>query len=181
MKKAPNLKQQPADRFTEQVIFAGADAWVHAKDWQHNNRAGDTVPPVVLAGRELDNLHNLSITDNGRRFVRVCRAGPLSERHITTIATRLALANVREARFYSESHELLEDWTPRLTAIASLLTGAHNTASGNMKALDEARGRAQFVGKSLIILPDQPRYTGEGIGIKAITGGDPVEIDGKYE
>jgi len=57
MKKAPNLKQQPADRFTEQVIFAGADAWVHAKDWQHNNRAGDTVPPVVLAGRELDNLH----------------------------------------------------------------------------------------------------------------------------
>lgn len=41
MKKAPNLKQQPADRFTEQVIFAGADAWVHAKDWQHNNRAGD--------------------------------------------------------------------------------------------------------------------------------------------
>ncbi|WP_240740666.1 hypothetical protein [Lelliottia amnigena] len=67
------------------------------------------------------------------------------------------------------------------TAIASLLTGAHNTASGNMKALDEARGRAQFVGKSLIILPDQPRYTGEGIGIKAITGGDPVEIDGKYE
>lgn len=120
MKKAPNLKQQPADRFTEQVIFAGADAWVHAKDWQHNNRAGDTVPPVVLAGRELDNLHNLhnlSITDNGRRFVRVCRAGPLSERHITTIATRLALANVREARFYSESHELLEDWTPRLAGL----------------------------------------------------------------
>lgn len=67
------------------------------------------------------------------------------------------------------------------TAIAALLAGEHNTSSGNMKALDEARGRAQFVGKSLIILPDQPKYSGEGTGIKAITGGDPVEIDGKYE
>lgn len=391
MRNAPNLKQQPADKFTEQVIFAGADAWVHAKDWQQNNRAGDSVPPVVLAGRELDNLHGLRITDRGRRVVRVCRAGKLSERHITAIATYLALAGVKEARFYSESHEMLEDWTPRLaglkaeaergeslsvppektclpdgadlarmaasergrvlaafygsvavisqsgtvhvyregvwqhtpdselrralaaifdahetpynpkgidaaidamkitvpllpasdraligfvngvydlhagqfsphspgngllnhngivftdpqpgenlrdhaphfqrwlmhaaggdahradricaalfmvlanrhdwqlfievtgeggsgksvfTAIASLLAGTHNTASGNMAALDSARGRAQFTGKSLIILPDQPKYTGEGTGIKAITGGDPVEIDPKYE
>ncbi|MDZ2676182.1 primase-like DNA-binding domain-containing protein, partial [Klebsiella pneumoniae] len=38
-----------------------------------------------------------------------------------------------------------------------------------------------LVGKSLIIMPDQTRYVGEGAGIKAITGGDPVEIDGKYE
>ena len=50
-----------------------------------------------------------------------------------------------------------------------------------MKALDEARGRAQFVGKRVILLPDQTRYVGEGAGIKAITGGDLVEIDGKYE
>ncbi|HFZ8993818.1 TPA: toprim domain-containing protein [Citrobacter freundii] len=67
------------------------------------------------------------------------------------------------------------------TGIATLLAGTHNTASGNMAALDTARGRAQFVGKSLITLPDQTRYVGEGAGIKAITGGDLVEIDGKYE
>ncbi|HEI8512302.1 TPA: toprim domain-containing protein [Morganella morganii] len=67
------------------------------------------------------------------------------------------------------------------TGIASLLAGAHNTASGNMKALDEARGRYQFVGKSLITLPDQIKYVGEGAGIKAITGGDLIEVDGKYE
>ena len=391
MKKAPNLNKQPADKFTEQVIFAGQDAWIHAKDWQQNNRAGDTVPPVVLAARELANLSAVRIIDRGRRFARVCRAGALTERETSLIATRLALADVKEARFYSESHELLEDWTPRLaglkaeaergesavlpsvmacladdadlarmaasergkvlaayygavtvnpdsgavyqyqdgiwqhlpdtilrrtlaaifeahdtphnpkgidaaiesmrivipvlptsqpalvafvngvydlnagqflphcpdngllhhngitftdplpdenlcdhaphfhrwlmhaaggdmlrakrifaalfmvlanrhdwqlfievtgeggsgksvfTAIASMLAGTHNTASGNMRSLDEARGRAQFVGKSLIILPDQPKYTGEGTGIKAITGGDPVEIDGKYE
>lgn len=67
------------------------------------------------------------------------------------------------------------------TAIATILAGEHNTASGNMIALDNARGRAQFVGKRLITLPDQTRYVGEGAGIKAITGGDLVEIDGKYE
>lgn len=67
------------------------------------------------------------------------------------------------------------------SSIATLLAGEHNTASGNMVSLDTARGRAQFVGKSLITLPDQTRYVGEGAGIKAITGGDRVEIDGKYE
>ncbi|MBD2798427.1 DNA primase, partial [Xenorhabdus sp. 18] len=67
------------------------------------------------------------------------------------------------------------------TYIATLLAGEHNTASGNMRALDEARGRYQFVGKSLITLPDQVKYVGEGAGIKAITGGDLIEIDGKYE
>lgn len=67
------------------------------------------------------------------------------------------------------------------TAIALLLAGEQNTASASMSSLDTARGRAQFVGKNLIIMPDQTRYVGEGAGIKAITGGDPVEIDGKYE
>ncbi|HHO2170088.1 TPA: primase-helicase zinc-binding domain-containing protein [Aeromonas hydrophila] len=66
--------------------------------------------------------------------------------------------------------------------IATLLAGGpRNTGSGNMAALDNARGRAQFVGKRLIALPDQSRYVGDGSGIKAITGGDLVEIDGKYE
>ncbi|REF26306.1 P4 family phage/plasmid primase-like protein [Xenorhabdus cabanillasii] len=67
------------------------------------------------------------------------------------------------------------------TYIATLLAGEHNTASGNMRALDEARGSYQFVGKSLITLPDQVKYVGEGAGIKAITGGDLIEVDGKYE
>ncbi|OKP01723.1 primase-like DNA-binding domain-containing protein [Xenorhabdus eapokensis] len=67
------------------------------------------------------------------------------------------------------------------TYIAILLAGGHNTASGNMRALDEARGRYQFVGKSLITLPDQVKYVGEGAGIKAVTGGDLIEVGGKYE
>lgn len=37
-----------------------------------------------------------------------------------------------------------------------------------------------MVGFSLIILPDQEKWSGDGAGIKAITGGDAVAIDPKY-
>ncbi|EFI8211421.1 DNA primase [Escherichia coli] len=67
------------------------------------------------------------------------------------------------------------------THIASLLAGKQNTVSAEMTSLDDAGGRAQVVGSRLIVLADQPKYTGEGTGIKKITGGDPVEIKPKYE
>ena len=67
------------------------------------------------------------------------------------------------------------------THIASLLAGKQNTVSAEMTSRDDAGGRAQVVGSRLIVLADQPKYTGEGTGIKKITGGDPVEINPKYE
>ncbi|EHF0916279.1 DNA primase [Shigella flexneri] len=67
------------------------------------------------------------------------------------------------------------------THIASLLAGKQNTVSAEMTSLDDAGGRPQVVGSRLIVLADQPKYTGEGTGIKKITGGDPVEINPKYE
>lgn len=395
MKNAPNLKYQPADLYTEVVIFAGADAYAHQQEWteQAGRLAGDNVPPVWLGMRQLEELTELNIVDRGRQCVRVYRAGAIGEQQLHSLAVKLALAGVQEARLFAGIYEREpeENWTPRLaglktdaerdkrevtqplaaylpegadlarmaasergrvlaasygsvainlqnntvyeylagiwvkrldgelkrrmgaifdssetpynprgidtaidamklqipplvpvrraligfengvydlsarqflahspengllnhngivftgslpeenlcdhapyfhrwlmhvaggdmhqakrvlaalfmvlanrhdwqlfieitgeggsgktvfTAIASQLAGQSNTASGNMRALDEARGRAQFVGKSLILLPDQPKYTGPGTGIKAITGGDAVEIDGKYE
>lgn len=117
MKNAPNVKKLPKDKFTEAIIFAGADAWIHARDWQQNNRAGDDIPPVTLGPKQLAELESVNIIDNDRRYARVYRAGELSAMQTTAIATRLALAGVTEARFYSESLELLEDWTPRLPGL----------------------------------------------------------------
>ncbi|VGC51853.1 putative prophage protein [Klebsiella pneumoniae] len=114
MKNAPNVKALPKDKMAEAIIFAGADAWTHAKDWQENNTAGDTVPPIVLDKKQLAELSGLTIVNKGRRYVRVYRGGELTEMQISTIATKLALAGVQEARFYSESLELLENWTERL-------------------------------------------------------------------
>ncbi|MFM3299005.1 DNA primase, partial [Klebsiella pneumoniae subsp. ozaenae] len=102
MKNAPNLKKQPADLMEESIIFAGADAWTFAKAWQEMNPIGDTVPPVVLDKKQLAELENIRIVDDGRLYARVCRGGHLTERQITILATKLAVAGVERAQFYSE-------------------------------------------------------------------------------
>lgn len=391
MKNAPNVKMLPKDKFTEAIIFAGADAYAHAKAWEEDygkKIAGDTTPPIYIGAKQLPELDGLKVIDEGRQSARVYRAGQISETQLSVIATKLALAGVKQARLFDGMVQVTpsEDWSARLpglkqeaengksvvkvtaagvnlsqmadnkkalllaaryngiaihaeseavhtyrygvwektnqlelsremvaiynenqtdfskrhinnviealkivipvmelprrnliaftngvydmetgefsehdasnwithhngieyspavpgenlcdhapsfhkwlsyasandphkmkricaglfmvlanrydwqlfleitgeggsgksvfTQVATLLAGEHNTASGNMIALDTARGRAQFVGKSMITLPDQPKYTGEGTGIKAITGGDAVEIDPKNE
>ncbi len=64
--------------------------------------------------------------------------------------------------------------------IATMLAGEQNTESGRLVDLDEPRGRESFVGKTLLICPEQSRYGGDGGGLKSITGGDPVNIDPKH-
>lgn len=114
MRSAPNVKKLPSDIMAEAIIFAGSDAWVHAKNWQEGNPARDTVPPVVLDCKQLADINKLAIVDKDRRYVRVYRAGELSALHTTAIATKLATSGVKEARFYSEAYDLLEDWTEHL-------------------------------------------------------------------
>ncbi|EOA3245080.1 phage/plasmid primase, P4 family [Escherichia coli] len=393
MKLAPNVKQQPRGikhKETEVIIFAGSDAWSHAKQWQeHDARmAGDNEPPVWLGEQQLSELDKLQIVPEGRKSVRIFRAGYLAPVMIKAIGQKLAAAGVQDANFYpdgmhgqkvenwreylaserqnlsdglvielpvkqkaqlsqmadSERAQLLagrfdgvcvhpeseivhvwrggvwcpvstmelsremvaiysehratfskrvinnavealkviaepmgepsgdllpfangaldlktgefsphtpENWItthngieytppapgenirdnapnfhkwlehaagkdPRkmmricaalymimanrydwqmfieatgdggsgkstFTHIASLLAGKQNTVSAEMTSLDDAGGRAQVAGSRLIVLADQPKYTGEGTGIKKITGGDPVEINPKYE
>ncbi|HAX8988604.1 TPA: DNA primase [Escherichia coli] len=393
MKLAPNVKQQSRGikhKGTEVIIFAGSDAWAHAKQWQeHDARmAGDNEPPVWLGEQQLSELDKLQIVPEGRKSVRIFRAGYLAPVMIKAIGQKLAAAGVQDANFYpegmhgqkvenwreylarerqnlsdglvielpvkqkaqlsqmadSERAQLLADrfdgvcvhpeseivhvwrggvWCPvstmelsremvaiysehratfskrvinnavealkviaepmgepsgdllpfangaldlktgefsphtpenwitthngieytppapgenirdnapnfhkwlehaagkdprkmmricaalymimanrydwqmfieatgdggsgksTFTHIASLLAGKQNTVSAEMTSLDDAGGRAQVVGSRLIVLADQPKYTGEGMGIKKITGGDPVEINPKYE
>ncbi|EEY7644630.1 DNA primase [Escherichia coli] len=393
MKLAPNVKQQSRGikhKETEVIIFAGSDAWSHAKQWQeHDARmAGDNEPPVWLGEQQLSELDKLQIVPEGRKSVRIFRAGYLAPVMIKAIGQKLAAAGVQDANFYpdgmhgqkvenwreylarerqnlsdglvielpvkqkaqlsqmadSERAQLLADrfdgvcvhpeseivhvwrggvWCPvstmelsremvaiysehratfskrvinnavealkviaepmgepsgdllpfangaldlktgefsphtpenwitthngieytppapgenirdnapnfhkwlehaagkdprkmmricaalymimanrydwqmfieatgdggsgksTFTHLASLLAGKQNTVSAEMTSLDDAGGRAQVVGSRLIVLADQPKYTGEGTGIKKITGGDPVEINPKYE
>ncbi|HBN7435281.1 TPA: DNA primase [Escherichia coli] len=393
MKLAPNVKKQPRgikNKDTEVIIFAGSDAWAHAKQWQeHDARmAGDNEPPVWLGEQQLSELDKLQIVPEGRKSVRIFRAGYLAPVMIKAIGQKLAAAGVQDANFYpegmhcqevqnwreylarerqnlsdglvielpvkqkaqlsqmadSERAQLLADrfdgvcvhpeseivhvwrggvWCPvstmelsremvaiysehratfskrvinnavealkviaepmgepsgdllpfangaldlktgefsphtpenwitthngieytlpapgenirdnapnfhkwlehaagkdprkmmricaalymimanrydwqmfieatgdggsgksTFTHIASLLAGKQNTVSAEMTSLDDVGGRAQVVGSRLIVLADQPKYTGEGTGIKKITGGDPVEINPKYK
>ncbi|HHZ0402576.1 TPA: DNA primase family protein, partial [Escherichia coli] len=121
MKRAPNLKYQPRDKMTEVIIFAGSDAWSHAKEWNEwagKHIAADDTPPVILGTEQLENLDDMQIIDEGRHYVRVYRAGKIAEKSLTKVATLLAIAGVKEARCYrSFVDREPEDWTPRLVGL----------------------------------------------------------------
>lgn len=56
MKKAPNFKHLPVDKFTEAIIFAGSEAYAHAKGWEEGmgrQVACDSTPPVYLGTKQL--------------------------------------------------------------------------------------------------------------------------------
>ncbi|ELN2734867.1 DUF927 domain-containing protein [Pluralibacter gergoviae] len=114
MKNAPNVKALPKDKFTEAIIFAGADAWSHAKGWEEGlgkQVAGDTTPPVYLGPRQLEELDNLRIVDDGRKVARVYLAGSIEPLMINGIAAKLAGAGVEDARLYKGIPDREpEDW-----------------------------------------------------------------------
>ncbi|HDJ1063457.1 TPA: DNA primase [Escherichia coli] len=117
MKLAPNVKQQPRGikhKETEVIIFAGSDAWSHAKQWQeHDARmAGDNEPPVWLGEQQLSELDKLQIVPEGRKSARIFRAGHLEPVMIKAIGQKLAAAGVQDANFYPEGMHVqkVENW-----------------------------------------------------------------------
>ncbi|MGN5575831.1 DUF927 domain-containing protein [Enterobacter sp. Lyrl_3] len=121
MKLAPNVKQLPKDKFTEAVIFAGSDAYAHAKAWEDDygkKIAGDTVPPIRLGSGHLSNLENYQIIDTGRRCARVYIAGEIEPILINAIAEKLALAGVQDAKLYKGIPDRQpEDWRDYLSRL----------------------------------------------------------------
>lgn len=138
MKNAPNVKQLPKDKFTEAIIFAGADAYSHAQHWIESEgpKAGDKTPPVYLGKKQLAELDNLRIIDKGRRYVRVYRSGEISATQLMAIETLLALADVKEARLFNGIHEQKpsEDWTPRLAGLKEEAERGESLAEEYLKA-----------------------------------------------
>ncbi|MFA7951327.1 DNA primase family protein [Klebsiella oxytoca] len=121
MKNAPNLKHLPKEKFTEVVIFAGADAYTYAKEWEEwmgKQIAEDTTPPVYLGPKQLAELDNLQIIDKGRRSARVYLAGNIDPILINAIGEKLARAGVQDARLYKGiTDREPEDWRDYLNRL----------------------------------------------------------------
>ncbi|EFL9707556.1 TPA: DUF5906 domain-containing protein [Citrobacter freundii] len=121
MKNAPNLKHLPKEKFTEAVIFAGADAYAHAKGWEEGlgkQIAEDTTPPIYLGPKQLAELDNLQIIDKGRRSARVYLAGNIEPILINVIGEKLARAGVQDAKLYKGIPDRQpEDWHDYLERI----------------------------------------------------------------
>ncbi|SSH11806.1 DUF927 domain-containing protein [Klebsiella pneumoniae] len=131
MKNAPNVKFLPKDKFTEAIIFAGADAFAHAQHWTESEgkKAGDDVPPVYLDKKQLVELESLRIVDRDRQCVRVIRAGEIGEKHLTLIATKLAFAGVKSARLFNGMYEKdpAEEWTEQLSRLKAEAENGNST------------------------------------------------------
>lgn len=121
MKSAPNLKHLPKEKFTEAVIFAGTDAYAHAKGWEEGlgkQIAEDTTPPIYLGPKQLAELDNLQIIDKGRRSARVYLAGNIEPILINVIGEKLARAGVQDAKLYKGIPDRQpEDWHDYLERI----------------------------------------------------------------
>ncbi|ECI6609845.1 DUF927 domain-containing protein [Salmonella enterica subsp. enterica] len=121
MKNAPNVKHLPKDKFVEAVIFAGADAYAHAKGWEEGmgkQIAEDTTPPIYLGPKQLAELANLRIIDQGRRCARVYLAGDIEPLQINAIGEKLAAAGVQDAKLYKGIPDRNpEDWREYLARL----------------------------------------------------------------
>ncbi|EPK0063109.1 TPA: DNA primase [Klebsiella pneumoniae] len=121
MKRAPNLKFLPKEKFTEAIIFAGTDAYAHAKGWEEGlgkQIAEDTTPPIYLGPKQLAELDHLQIIDNGRRSARVYLAGYIEPIMINAIGEKLARAGVQDAKLYKGIPDRQpEDWHDYLERI----------------------------------------------------------------
>ncbi|HHO0430850.1 DUF927 domain-containing protein [Klebsiella pneumoniae] len=121
VKNAPNLKHLPREKFTEAIIFAGADAYAHAKGWEEGlgkQVAEDTTPPIYLGPKQLAELANLNIVDKGRRSARVYLAGDIEPIQINAIGEKLALAGVQDAKLYKGIPDRQpEDWHDYLSRL----------------------------------------------------------------
>ena len=153
MKNAPNVKSLPKDKFVEAVIFAGADAYSHAKGWEEGmgqKIAGDSTPPVYLGPKQLADLDNLRVIDKGRRAARVYMAGDIEPMLINAIAEKLALADVQDAKLYKGiPDQQPEDWRDYLTRLrgqaerGESLVGEINRAKGDRAPADELAPRVE--------------------------------------
>ncbi|PZX74880.1 DNA primase [Salmonella enterica subsp. enterica serovar Newport] len=121
MKNAPNLKYLPKEKFTEAIIFAGTDAYAHAKGWEEGlgkQIAEDTTPPIYLGPKQLAELDYLQIVDKDRRSARVYIAGDIEPILINAIGEKLARAGVQDAKLYKGIPDRQpEDWHDYLERI----------------------------------------------------------------
>ena len=107
--------------------------------------------------------------------------GRADKRDVILAALFMVLANRYDWQLFLEVTGPGGSGKSILAEIATLLAGEDNATSADIDTLEDPRKRASLIGFSLIRLPDQEKWSGDGAGLKAITGGDAVSVDPKYQ
>ncbi|WP_318389683.1 primase-helicase zinc-binding domain-containing protein [Enterobacter sp.] len=134
----------------------------------------DFTPPVE--GETLE-----AHAPNFWRWLDRAAGGRAEKRNVILAALFMVLANRYDWQLFLEVTGPGGSGKSILAEIATLLAGEDNATSATIETLESSRERAALIGFSLIRLPDQEKWSGDGAGLKAITGGDAVSVDPKYK
>lgn len=134
----------------------------------------DFTPPVE--GETLE-----THAPNFWRWLDRAASGNAEKRDVILAALFMVLANRYDWQLFLEVTGPGGSGKSILAEIATLLAGEDNATSADIDTLEDPRKRASLIGFSLIRLPDQEKWSGDGAGLKAITGGDAVSVDPKYQ
>ncbi|HFW2925516.1 TPA: primase-helicase zinc-binding domain-containing protein [Salmonella enterica subsp. enterica serovar Potsdam] len=115
------------------------------------------------------------------RWLDRAAGGKPEKRDVILAALFMVLANRYDWQLFLEVTGPGGSGKSILAEIATMLAGEDNATSATIETLESPRERAALIGFSLIRLPDQDKWSGDGAGLKAITGGDAVSVDPKYK
>ncbi|HCM6056487.1 TPA: toprim domain-containing protein [Klebsiella aerogenes] len=115
------------------------------------------------------------------RWLDRAAGGRPEKRDVILVALFMVLANRYDWQLFLEVTGPGGSGKSILAEIATMLAGEDNATSATIETLESPRERAALIGFSLIRLPDQEKWSGDGAGLKAITGGDAVSVDPKYK
>lgn len=115
------------------------------------------------------------------RWLDRAAGGRPEKRDVILAALFMVLANRYDWQLFLEVTGPGGSGKSILAEIATMLAGEDNSTSATIETLESPRERAALIGFSLIRLPDQEKWSGDGAGLKAITGGDAVSVDPKYK
>ncbi|WP_313397210.1 primase-helicase zinc-binding domain-containing protein [Atlantibacter hermannii] len=146
----------------------------HKSHWMRTLCDVDFTPPV--AGETLE-----THAPHFWRWLNRAAGGRADKRDVILAALFMVLANRYDWQLFLEVTGPGGSGKSILAEIATLLAGEDNATSADIDTLEDPRKRASLIGFSLIRLPDQEKWSGDGAGLKAITGGDAVSVDPKYQ
>ncbi|EHU0480730.1 toprim domain-containing protein, partial [Salmonella enterica] len=141
----------------------------HKSHWLRTLCDVDFTPPVEGETLETHAPHFW-------RWLDRAAGGKPEKRDVILAALFMVLANRYDWQLFLEVTGPGGSGKSILAEIATMLAGEDNATSATIETLESPRERAALIGFSLIRLPDQEKWSGDGAGLKAITGGDAVSV-----
>ncbi|EHB9224222.1 DNA primase, partial [Salmonella enterica subsp. enterica serovar Braenderup] len=141
----------------------------HKSHWLRTLCDVDFTPPVEGETLETHAPHFW-------RWLDRAASGKPEKRDVILAALFMVLANRYDWQLFLEVTGPGGSGKSILAEIATMLAGEDNATSATIETLESPRERAALIGFSLIRLPDQEKWSGDGAGLKAITGGDAVSV-----